>query len=1701
MAPVTKPLKKAAKWVGDAVDSVVDFAVDDILEPVIDMAVGVVKGMVSDPLTTIATIAAVATGNAWAVPLINGASTAIQGGNIGDIALAVAASYAGAKVGPMVGEVVGAEVGSAVGSEAVGRIAGEAAAGATRGVITAVATGGDIASAALMGAASGAGRASFSEAGAYIREGIAASEAEVAVDGTGYGAADVGMEYFESSEFVDNFNAATESVGIELADIVDTWDSIPEIVQDVITSAAGASISSLAMTGELPEDKQLAAVVTSAAIASRATSSALADLTGISDKSAAQVAKVISDVSRTAYTGADPYEAYKASLSGVFQEDLNKAVDDITDGGLERLFDNIAGSSTAYEEALGKVETQAILVDAAAEPVNLVIDQAEALREGRVEGFYSYEEWEKERDAFEAGGRTDRAAYDRLNAWNAKYKEVTASLGALRSEYDRQVLLYNAEMEKVSAAQEKLFTDQEYLDQAVEPLYVVANKGFTEAITKGAFNETEYRELNNLPSDTDAHGHWLATGRSNPVNRQEHNVAVDEILKQKLYSLAVSQEDKKWRSLEDLDKFEAGLVAVTKAAIGDDLNAARNLDLGNLDLSADPTLTPVVAAINAYINDAPDLSWSAVEAVAEPIAKAPGTTDADIASGKARLVAVNKSLQYAASASGGGQRALQFTTEDVNWTEPAFNPEFNTKTRTVFSPTTNQYIVLDSESGAELQRLAVGGDVLPDGTVVPMSQAGKAPGIIYRQPLPPPPPTLVEVAKINPVAAIDAAGKLKLNEEEYNKLGLFSRSLVDLSIGVKDTIEYLDTNRAKIKEEYGIDVGDLDGVRKNAGTVLGAGGELLSGFNGIVSFFRNSRNNPIDARTTNLGKATQAMIGIATATQPEEYNNLVKEWNKSYQSAEGIVGTLEAIGEGLLDPKYRSVVLREIIAKEIIQEVPLLLASAGIGTAVKAGVKGGVYVGRQIGKEFAEDTVKQVSRKWGSRAAWGSNAGLQVLETAGATAGETYAITFDELMKLPGMTPEAASARAQEYAITNGLMAAAIEGTIGRVFDPGDKLVSSVVGGQKMKYALDNLAKKAAGIVGEGVSEGVEEGASAYFNYQAVKEINPDSELFKPGGAYDDLGNLLTANSVLGALAGTGTSTSIVAAGSVYNALSGGEPRPPSPLDTPSGGPTPGPGKLSLEDDRRLGPPYVYNTNNVLGNALVNLNPTVNQAANDAGSSNPEVRAAGETKIREVFGYESDYQFDGTTIDVAQDPDGVYRFNTAVDILNAANNNSYNTLGEVQSGFAENTAGIPFVPSSADIQRFVGAAPDVTQTPDAPPATSTDVLRAGIDDFIDQNYTDADEVANYFAGLGYGPSQTEIQQFTGQTPDATQLPTIDPYVDPRQTTTDEVLNYFASLGYRPDQSEVALFTGQGGPDFQTTQLGTVDPYVDPRQVTRSEAEQFFADQNYTPTEDELTRFIAQANDPTFQTTQEQALTTEFDPLAVTEDEARTAFETAGFFDALPADITRLAGQYAEDELTRRAQEALPVATYNSIANILGKSGQEVTTSDVDFVADIIAQQEVLTEPTPFTQEQLQYDVNADNVVDIADQTMLEQVMAGTVPQTQLAPTSQFAATGIQGQIQQQTQMQQQLQQQIQTQEAERLKRQTQQNQQAYMQQLLETSPVEVKAPDPASIDYVYDPFGESIFATPQQEGLFVDPFTQRNAAAQGGIVSALGGRR
>jgi hypothetical protein len=81
-----------------------------------------------------------------------------------------------------------------------------------------------------------------------------------------------------------------------------------------------------------------------------------------------------------------------------------------------------------------------------------------------------------------------------------------------------------------------------------------------------------------------------------------------------------------------------------------------------------------------------------------------------------------------------------------------------------------------------------------------------------------------------------------------------------------------------------------------------------------------------------------------------------------------------------------------------------------------------------------------------------------------------------------------------------------------------------------------------------------------------------------------------------------------------------------------------------------------------------------------------------------------------------------------------------------------------------------------------------------------------------------------------------------------------------------------------------------------------------------------------------------------------------------------------------------------------VAKYVGKSAQEVTQTDIDFVADVIAQQEVLTDPTSFvaTGQQLQYDVNNDGVVDLNDQALLEQAFSGQ----DVTLGGMFDATGL-----------------------------------------------------------------------------------------------------
>jgi hypothetical protein len=161
----------AVESIGDAFDDVID-VVEDAGSWIDD---NVLQPLKEDPIGTIATVAAVATGNAHLVPYINAANTVAKGGDLGDAALSFGASYVGGKAGQAVGQQVSQTL-STVAVDAAGNvvyqpainIASSTAAGAARGATTAAITGQDIGQGALTGAATGAAGGVGRETGQFV---------------------------------------------------------------------------------------------------------------------------------------------------------------------------------------------------------------------------------------------------------------------------------------------------------------------------------------------------------------------------------------------------------------------------------------------------------------------------------------------------------------------------------------------------------------------------------------------------------------------------------------------------------------------------------------------------------------------------------------------------------------------------------------------------------------------------------------------------------------------------------------------------------------------------------------------------------------------------------------------------------------------------------------------------------------------------------------------------------------------------------------------------------------------------------------------------------------------------------------------------------------------------------------------------------------------------------------------------------------------------------------------------------------------------------------------------------------------------------------------------------------------------------------------------------------------------------------------
>lgn len=131
------------------IDPVFEFVEEKVIDPILD-----------NPVKAALKAAAIATGNAWAVPVIEGADVARQGGDAGDILAATAASYAMGQASGAVGNVISPEVASAVNSlgldPATAQVLTDSASRALTSGAMAAATGRDVGAAMTDGAIQGA---------------------------------------------------------------------------------------------------------------------------------------------------------------------------------------------------------------------------------------------------------------------------------------------------------------------------------------------------------------------------------------------------------------------------------------------------------------------------------------------------------------------------------------------------------------------------------------------------------------------------------------------------------------------------------------------------------------------------------------------------------------------------------------------------------------------------------------------------------------------------------------------------------------------------------------------------------------------------------------------------------------------------------------------------------------------------------------------------------------------------------------------------------------------------------------------------------------------------------------------------------------------------------------------------------------------------------------------------------------------------------------------------------------------------------------------------------------------------------------------------------------------------------------------------------------------------------------------------------
>lgn len=1035
------------KEVVDTGSDVSDWIVDEVLDPIVETTEDIYKAIEDDPLYNIAKITAIATGNAWALPLIDGAKVANNGGEWEDIARAAAKSYVASKVGASAGQYAGDAAGQYITNEAASAAAQEVVSQAVgQAASTAVMTGGDL-------------------------KAIKDSFVQGAITG-GVGA---GLDYIEAS--------------------IPTYENLPQSAKNVVSTYIGAVANNQDATPEMLTNAAISGMITADIVQKYVDSDG-----SMTDRQLAAVTSGLQNTISAAINGKPLSDAAINAISQYGAASMEEWLDTSGKDLINKGYDRITGSYGDVNDSITKIdeETNAYntLIDNYNEKVSELIpryDERDRLYEEYQDALAANQAQPSQatRDAALAAGDRYKSYADSLQSdYDKSYKsyleDTMAKINASRTKLDEYTATYETQLEDLKS-------DTYKAELELAPVYEGLNKIVVEGLTGGAgnFNPEEYKQINGLDEDDDAYQHYLDQGRANdaPVNAQEHVAEIqrskDLLIQQTMGNIGVSvsqlSEDQQKAISEyyadmSLDQLRNADVAAVTADIEKVLvDSYRNLK--------EETASAVDAAVEGGFSNKEIIDIAQKQIVPAKTARAEGITDADIISGRATYQQGDDGLWK------WDDIRISVPTPRYNdelgiYTLVQENIENGVLTYKETNPLNNQVVsqyqgtYRETVDGQDIY--TVTGNTYQDTQGRQILEIGQTAR-----------PTLDRLAQEDRAAFVANIGSM--GAEAYQELAnKFGAPIVDFAQNLTNRVLEIEGVQDVLESDTFRTVSDLSGV------AVEGGGELLNAFNTLSILVG------IDPKSTPLAEIADDLLALGSDMKSEEWKqaqkniaekvaNANKDIDPNASAWERAFNTVTAIGGAALTNP--GVFAGEYIFKELVQEVPIFIASGGVGNVTRRMLQ-------EAGEKFAADIGKKASLST-----------ALVLDTAESFGG-TAAGAYDEALQVAlqsGMSEEEAQAYAVDKAITAGGIAAVTSLATGGA--GAGRINDAVFNGKKGK----TFDRAFATIGGETLSEGAEEGfAQTYLETQFV-QLDPTR---------DSVGNV-TANAVLGMIGGFGTSSTI----------------------------------------------------------------------------------------------------------------------------------------------------------------------------------------------------------------------------------------------------------------------------------------------------------------------------------------------------------------------------------------------------------------------------------------------------------------------------------------------------------------------------------------------------------------------------------------------